>query len=539
MSFWRLWRGRVLFFTLLLFTLSITYAFTTWREAIPGSPLAEMVRAEPLSPTPDMIGTANCRYGAAAEYPQTPWLPTVGAGWYITFGTGSSNVPDTEFVQFVTVNQNKNGSVYLPSYTATPPLTDIQLGAVIDANPGNLWVIGNEMERVGQGEIYPDIYAIAYHDVYHYIKQRDPSAQVALGALVQVTPSRLEYLDLVWESYIDTFGQPIPVDIYTFHLYILPEVSADGVTPNGIASTPLGVGEPPNPPFSDWRRESGGNSALCSLDEVYCFAEHTDMNVFTQQVEAFRQWMKDKGQQDKPLLLTEYSVLYPYVLDPGGTCFIQDEYGNCFTPQRVRTFLQNTANYLNSSAAIDPNLGYPADGGRLVQQWLWYKMNTIGVGDASNLLINDYLSHPEGSTNALTIVGQRFRTITAAAPLTVNLLPYKLRFIQTSSTTVDVQIQVINNGNTEVTGNYTVKIYADPDFTTLIGTTTITGTPGCARPETTATITWGNLSSGSHEYYVRVDANNNVPESNELDNVAQGFVLMNPQFLYLPQLPRP
>lgn len=56
------------------------------------------------------------------------------------------------------------------------------------------------------------------------------------------------------------------------------------------------------------------------------------MIVFDEQIRDMRQWMKDHGQQDKPLLLTEFSVLYPYIQDPGGTCFVQDEYGQCFTP---------------------------------------------------------------------------------------------------------------------------------------------------------------------------------------------------------------
>ena len=54
-----------------------------------------------------------------------------------------------------------------------------------------------------------------------------------------------------------------------------------------------------------------------------------------------RTWMKQHGQQNKPLILSEYSLLYPYDIDPEG-CFLQDEYGNCFTPQRVSTFMKNS-----------------------------------------------------------------------------------------------------------------------------------------------------------------------------------------------------
>lgn len=539
MNKWFLWRGRVFYFLLLTGTLTLIHGFMSGYERwVAPTPINDSApttfAAAPEIPPTSVIGNSNCRYGVAADPSQTPWISTVKAGWYINFGTGNSVIPGTEFVQFVTVHQNKNGSIYLPSFNITPALTEGQLGAVVDANRGNLWVVGNEIERVGQGDIFPDIYAIAYRDVYQFIKQRDPTAQVAIAALVQVTPSRLAYLDLVLQAYIRAFGHPMPVDVWTFHLYILPEVQTDGVTPNGIANVPLGVGVPPNPPFNNWRRESGGNAALCPLEEVYCFAEHTDMFTFRQQVTAMRQWLKARGYQNSPLLLTEFSVLYPYQVDPGGTCFIQDEYGNCFTPERVRTFMQETLAYLDGPDSINPNLGYAADGGRMVQQWLWYKMHAQGAGDVSNLLLENYATLPPGSSTALSHLGQTHRTVVSAIPLQVNLHPYQLSFTPINSHTVDIHIQVINNGNAEVTGNFTVAAYSDPNHTQLIGTANLSNVAGCARNNTTATIRWSNLTTGSHPFYVKVDAQNQIPETNEMDNFANSFVLVNPRKVYLP-----
>ena len=99
--------------------------------------------------------------------------------------------------------------------------------------------------------------------------------------------------------------------------------------------------------------ESDGTSNWCANANVYCFAEHDDIGIFAEQVVAMRQWMKTHGQQQKPLIITEYSQLYPYIPEGGG-CFLMDEYGNCFTELRVTQFLQETVDFLENSK--DSNL---------------------------------------------------------------------------------------------------------------------------------------------------------------------------------------
>ncbi|NIP24915.1 MAG: hypothetical protein GWO38_14140, partial [Phycisphaerae bacterium] len=326
------------------------------------------------------VGLANCRYGVATlDIPQVDWVDDLGAGWYLNFGASTANATNSaEFVPVIGVRQKKdaNGN-YLPTYSVTPPLTESGLGNLVDSKPNTLWIVGNEVDRGpdpgqttgGQGDTFPDVYARAYHEVYHFIKQRDPTAQVANSALVQVTPGRLKYLDLMWQAYKDEYGRVMPVDVWNMHLYILPEVTPAG-QPNGIANVALGT----NPALG--RKESGGNSSLCPLPEVYCIAEHDDMNVFNEQVIAMRTWMRDNGQRNKPLILSEFSILYPYV-DDGPTCWLEDEFGNCFTPQRVTNFLNSSFNYLKNP--VDPNLGYPKDGNRLIQQSLWFSVNNQGA----------------------------------------------------------------------------------------------------------------------------------------------------------------
>ena len=324
----------------------------------------------------------NCRYGATPlASAQTDWLARLGAGWYLDFSARAPKpLPGVEFVPVLRVHQKKNGCTYLNDYSVTPPLTDSGLGALIASQPGALWLVGNEPDRgpnpedcsgQGQDDTYPEIYAQAYHDTYQFIKSRDATARVAIAGLVEATPGRLQYLEKVWQTYQQRYQTTIPVDVWNMHLYILPEAQPDG-TPNGVANVALGT----DPALAI--RESGDKKERCAEPGVYCWAEHDDLTVFAQQVVAMRTWMKQHGEQDKPLILTEYSQLYPFADydDPVNPtrCFLMDEYGKCFTQARVTSFLNRTFDYLES--ATDANLGYPLDGNRLVQQWMWYSVNT-------------------------------------------------------------------------------------------------------------------------------------------------------------------
>ncbi|MBC7227597.1 MAG: hypothetical protein H5T61_10240 [Thermoflexales bacterium] len=477
----------------------------------------------------------NCRYGVAAwGESQLQWLPKLGIGWYLDFGAHMSNGPDDiEFIQVVRVKQNKSGCTYLPGYSVSPPLTEGDLGALVRAYPGALWLVGNEPDRGPnpdsdctnriQDDTHPEVYAEAYHAVYHFIKQRDPTAQVGIAGLVQVTPGRLQYLDKVWDTYLQKFGVPIPVDVWNMHLYILPEVNWTG-QPNGIANVALGT----NPALG--MRESGGRKDLCGdpRDNIYCFAEHDNMPIFADQILQMRAWMKAHGQQNKPLIISEYSILYPFedYDDPihPTRCFLQDEFGGCFTPARVSNFMTRTFHYLESAA--DPVLGYPPDNYRLVQQWLWFSMYFEGAGSASNLLNRDMTS--------LTQVGQIFANFVGSTATYVNLLPGEVAnpviFAPTGTTGVTLSATIYNNGNAYARNPITVTFYADASLTQIIGTSVFTGTlEGCARRGITLEVYWDNLSTGAHPYWVKVEG-----DEYKEDNIKAGLVLVNPKQVFLP-----
>jgi hypothetical protein len=534
----------------LLATLAVLALLAISTLVVQGVAIAQLEGPKGQSPEPAASQAVypSCRFGAATlGQDQADWLDELGAGWHLSFGpTGGAASNFAEFVPSVKIKQDKKpDGTYLSTYTASPALTPSGLGALVDKRPGALWVVGNEVDRgpdpgqteVNQGDTYPNVYARAYHDVYHFIKKRDPTAQVAISALVQVTPGRLQYLDRVWQAYRDQYRTVMPVDVWNMHLYILPEVNPQG-QPNAIANVALGT---------DWslgRKESydpdGGGpltpADTCSREDVYCFAEHDNMTVFAQQVVAMRTWMRDHGQRDKPLILSEFSILYPYIVDPGGTCFLQDENGRCFDSNRVITYLNNTFNYLES--ASDPGLGYPLDGNRLVQQSLWFSVNTYQVGYMSSLVKSD--------DSGLSPVGQAFRNAINSRAPTVNLFFDSVEGASVKSgtggtATAMLRVAVRNNGNRAPASPIKVTFYSNSALTQAIGTATIAppdasqpGMTGCARRAIAATVDWSGLTPGLHRYWVKVDSSSVISESNENDNVGTALVMVDAVPSYLP-----
>src|SRR5690606_13392593 len=91
---------------------------------------------------------------------------------------------------------------------------------------GLTWLIGNEPDVRWQDNTPPEIYAVAYHRAYSAIKEGDPTAQVAIGGVSQITPLRLEYLTRRWDFYRSLYGTAIPVDVWTMHAFVLREERA-------------------------------------------------------------------------------------------------------------------------------------------------------------------------------------------------------------------------------------------------------------------------------------------------------------------------
>ena len=274
----------------------------------------------------------------------------LNAGWFL-IGIDADQIPPGA------------GLVYLIPVFGDSFSPDAEtLSTFIAARPGSVWQIGNEPDVIWQANCTPEQYARVYHQLYALIKGADPTARVAAGVVSQPTPLRLQYLDLVLAAYQNLAGTPMPVDIWSVHNSILREERGSW----GV-DIPPGLGT--------------------DTGKLYEIDDNDRLDIFQGQLVDFRVWMRDRGYQDRPLYLTEFSILMPA------------EYG--FPPERVAAFMTGAFDYLLSAA--DGSLGYPADGNRLVQRWAWYSVADLDEPD----------HYPTGNlfdpvTKEMTAVGRAF-----------------------------------------------------------------------------------------------------------------------------------
>ena len=343
-------------------------------------------------------------------------LGSLNAGWYVNWGSAPT-VPHPNgltYVQIIRLRQNDwwpNGQELLD---------------IIHRNPGSLWLIGNEPDSPFQDNQTPEQYVEKYHALYTLIKREDPTALVAIGGVIQATPLRLRYLDLIWEGYRERYGMEMPVDVWNVHNFILREARVY-CSPGGV----WGAYIPPGLPDD--------------CGEQYTIGDHDNMEIFRRQIYAFRQWMKDKGQQNKPHIVSEYGILFP------------DELG--FSQERVERFMLATFDFFLN--ARDPDLGYPLDDGRLVQQWAWFSLDDVSFewGTTHSALYDP-------NQKQLTPLGRAFAGYAARQRVPyVDLSPGPPAVSQTVEMTpipfggtgeVSVQVPVNNLGNTP--GNGQVRL---------------------------------------------------------------------------------
>jgi hypothetical protein len=238
------------------------------------------------------------------------------------------------------------------------------LGEVAASNPGRLWLVGNEPDVIWQLNATPEEYAHLYHNVYQLLKEADPTCQVAIGGISQVTPLRLRYLEEIIAIYEQSYREPMPVDVWNIHLAILREERGT-----------WGVDIPPGMPDD--------------VGMLYEIKDNGDIELFKGQVVAFRRWMAERGLRNKPLIVTEFSILMP------------PEYG--FPTERVQSFMLEAFDFLMTAA--DEDLGYPQDGNRLVQRWAWYSV-------ADTVYATGNLFDPD--TGRITALGETFAAYAAS-----------------------------------------------------------------------------------------------------------------------------
>ena len=358
------------------------------------------------------------------------------------------------------------------------------IGPQVDANPGSIWAVGNEPDRHGQDDQTPAQYAVFYHDVYAFLKQRDPTSRVMAAAIVQATPIRLRYLSMVLAEYQQRYGTAMPVDIWSMHGFILPE------------SCSWGAGLPP------------GLEAFAS-EAVPCpatLAEHGNIETFKTRVRAFRQWMKDNGYRNQPLIISEYGIL------------LSKYHG--FPYATVRSYMLASFDFLLNTT--DSQTGMPGDGNRLVQEFSWFSLNfyeynlNTGQGLNGNLfdhdskqikpLGSDYETYAKGIRVAVTDL-KVLETTAQPAPASANS-PVLLRS------------RYVNQGGVAAQ-NVTVRFWlGDPrSGGQLLGTSSAVSQAlaGC-HPIYQAELSWTPTTNGNYTIFTDFQATNLAAESTLTNN---------------------
>ena len=147
----------------------------------------------------------------------------------------------------------------------------------------------------------------------------------------------------------------MPVDVWNIHLYVLQERSCMKT------------------PENCWGAEipAGFSTELVGV-ENYTIYDNNNFDLAWAQIVSLRLWMKVNGQQDKPLIISEYGVLLPTWFECNG--YPTDTTGCKFTPEKVRDMFMYPSfdKFLNYT---DASLGYPKDDNRLVQRWNWFSID--------------------------------------------------------------------------------------------------------------------------------------------------------------------
>jgi hypothetical protein len=263
-------------------------------------------------------------------------LVPLQVGWYSDwkYSATPAQPADTtlEYVQVINVTRAN-----------WPPNWDGSVRNTAIHNPGALWIIGNEPEGPFQANLTPSTYADTYHEAYTNLKRLDPTARVAIGGVIEPTPMRLHWLEDVWTIYRTRYGVDMPVDVWNIHMQILVETGVGAGIPTGITPT----------------------ASETAYTQGWDLPDSADVDKFKRLVTEFRTWMKNHGQQNKQLIISEMGVLFPSEY----LCSGDSECGD----QRIEQFMRQAFDWLLQ--ATDANTGCPADENRLVQRWLWFSLN--------------------------------------------------------------------------------------------------------------------------------------------------------------------
>ena len=174
-------------------------------------------------------------------------------------------------------------------FMVRPNFSEERLLQALSDHRAEWWILGNEPNDPHQDDLSPGTYAAFYHRVEGLIGRVDPKAHV--------TPAGISNADWRWaeafrESYREQHGRYPRVDAWNIHDYVL---------------------EPDR--------------------------DQLDVAEFQRRIIAFRTWMEETGERDKPLFLTEFGALF----GSGQTGRPAED------PERVVAYMQETVEWLRET----------------------------------------------------------------------------------------------------------------------------------------------------------------------------------------------
>ncbi len=388
-------------------------------------------------------------------------LSILGVGSYLDWGLAPNPSVSQDLSYYRVINTGGDSTSFNTSLSNLPKR--------FAANPGGIWLIGNEPDSqvTYQDHLTAEVYAERYFAVATAIRQSDPSAKIGFGTVIQPSPVRMYYLNKVIARMTQLAGSRANalslIDVYSIHAFILNEENlydANGKTISWGAGLPLGY-----------------DAATWPAPQVisgYTPAETINIATFKAGIQRFRQWMKSIGDQNKPLWITEYGSLFPTFLS--------------ITEDMSATYMEQTFDYLLGTK--DATLGYPDDENRLVQKFVWYSLN-------------DRVNHFGGSlydpaTGLITAVGTRFINYNPD----VSLVPVSDSDVYIMGAPVyaagKITLKVGNTVSTDRLTGVQVNVYQG---STLVGSATA-NLPRCAGNTTISVDDLNSLLAGADPAYV-------------------------------------
>ncbi len=327
-------------------------------------------------------GPPLCRFGVnvnrAHDEPGIEAFDTAALrlGWYIDYRAQTDPIRPQGMNYAPVIRLSQVGD---EGYTTNPSGQALDDAILALKGQEIHWYIGNEPDRIQwQDDIMPAVYAKAYHELRTRIKALDPSAQVVAGSIVQATEVRMKYLDLILAAHQQQYGEPMAVDAWAIHGFILREASCQYYPPQECwgADIPPGVDD--------------HEGLLIDVQQ------NDDFDIFKANIIRMRQWMADNGYRSVPLYLSEYGVLMP-----------SGYFNPDFTPERVNAFMTKSFDFLLNEG-VDDQIGNPLDSNRLVQQLSWYS-----TSDSQDFNGNLFTLGNNNEVLGMSAMGQNYANYTA------------------------------------------------------------------------------------------------------------------------------